>query len=204
MTRRASTSVPIHDVLAERWSPVGFDRSLIGPSTLAALFEAARWAPSAFNEQPWRFLVAPRSDGEAFATMLSCLVEGNQVWAKNASALVLTAVATTFARNGKPNTSARYDLGLAVGNLCAEATARGLVVHQMGGVLPDLAREIYGVPADAEVVTGIALGRLVDPVSLPDELRNRDMSPRSRRALADLVFSGCWENGHSFAAADPV
>jgi nitroreductase len=192
MDRRADTSVPIHDLVAERWSPVGFDRSVIGDDDLAALFEAARWAPSSYNEQPWRFLVARRDDPEAFDAMLSCLVDANSAWAGNASALMLTAAVTTHVRNGKPNGKALHDLGLAVGNMSAEATARGLVMHQMGGILPDRARELYGVPDDAEVVTAIAVGRAAQPRSLPDDLRGRDEAPRARRPLADQVFGGAW------------
>jgi len=192
MSRRATTSVPVHDLVAERWSPVGFDGSGLDDDTLAALFEAARWAPSAFNEQPWRFLVARRDDTDSFAAMLSCLVDANGAWARNASALILTAAATTHARNGKPNGKALYDLGQAVGNMSAEATARGLVMHQMGGILPDRARELYGVPDEVEVVTAIAVGRAVEPKSLPDDLRGRDEAPRARRPLADQVFGGTW------------
>jgi nitroreductase len=192
MDRRAQTTVPIHDLVAERWSPVGFDRGDLGDDDLAALFEAARWAASAFNEQPWRFLVARRGDGAAFDDMLSCLVDANRAWARDASALILTAAVTVFDRNGKPNGKALHDLGLAVGNMSAEATARGLVMHQMGGIIPERARELYGVPDGVEVVTAVAVGRAADPATLAEDLRGRDQAPRVRRPLAEQVFSGAW------------
>ena len=192
MDRRATTSVPIHDLVAQRWSPVGFDRSTLGDEDLAALFEAARWAPSSYNEQPWRFLVARREDADAFTDMLGCLVDVNRAWARDASALILTAALTVFDRNGKPNGKALHDLGLAVGNMSAEATARGLALHQMGGIVPERARALYGIPDDVEVVTAVAVGRAADPANLSDDLRSRDRAARVRRPLAELVFAGAW------------
>lgn len=192
---------PIQPVLAERWSPCAFADRGVPPETLASLFEAARWAPSSYNEQPWRYLVARREEPEAFAKLLSCLVEANQAWARGAPVLALGVAVTRFARNGKTNRAAFHDLGLAAGNLCAEATARGLAVHQMIGILPDRARELYAIPPEAEALTGLAIGYRGDPETLPESLRGRDLLPRSRRPLAGFVFAGRWQEPAPFLAA---
>jgi nitroreductase len=156
------------------------------------LFEAARWAASSFNEQPWRYIVATKADTREFDRVLSCLVEGNQIWAKNAPVLALGCTSLKFALNGKPNTAALHDLGLASGSLTFEATARGIFVHQMIGILPDKVREVFGVPDDFQPLTGLAIGYLADPGVLPEKLRSRDVAARERRRLPDFVFAGSW------------
>ncbi len=161
---------------------------------MRSLFEAARWAPSSYNEQPWSYIVATKDDPEQFQRLLSCLVDGNQVWAKAAPVLALGVVSLRFARNAKDNRAAVHDLGLAAGNLLLEATARGLLVHQMIGILPDKAREIYGIPEGFEAWTGIAIGYRGDPTTLPEGLKERDLAPRQRKPLREFVFSGKWEN----------
>lgn len=190
--KQATTDHPIHELLSRRWSPYAFADHEISTEDLRALFEAARWAPSAQNEQPWGYVVAVRSDAEAFERMLSCLVDANQVWARRAPVLALGIVRETFARNEKPNATARHDLGLAAGNLLAEATARGLAVHQMAGILPDRARDLYAIPAHSTVLTALAIGHTGDPASLPEGLRERDLVPRTRRPLAEFVFGDRW------------
>ena len=190
--KRASTDYPVHQLLAERWSPYAFDDRPVPEGDLRSLFEAARWAPSSYNEQPWSFIVATQEDPEQFQRLLSCLVDGNQVWAKAAPVLALGIVSLRFARNAKDNRAAVHDLGLAAGNLLVEATARGLFVHQMIGILPDKAREIYGIPEGCEAWTGMAIGYRGDPRSLPDRLRERDLAPRERKPLSEFVFSGKW------------
>ena len=192
MSKTAATDHPIHETLAHRWSPYAFADRPVADEDLRSLFEAARWAPSSYNEQPWRFIVARREDGEEHDRILSCLVEANQRWAGKAPVLVLTVVAETFARNGKPNGVAPHDVGLAAGNLSVEATARGLHVHQMGGILPDRARELFGVPAGFRVLTAIAVGYAADPADLDDEMRKRETAPRARRPLDETVFTGTW------------
>src|SRR5271165_1980542 len=127
---KASTDYPINDLIANRWSPYSFANRSVSNEDLKSLFEAARWAASSFNEQPWNYIVAKKGDAEEFERLLSCLVEVNQVWAKSAPALALGISRLNFARNDKPNRAAVHDLGLASGNLVLEATARGLVVHQ--------------------------------------------------------------------------
>lgn len=191
--KEAKLDHPIEGLLARRWSPCAFAERDVAADDLAGILEAARWAPSAYNEQPWRYLLARRSDPEAFAKLLSCLVEGNQVWAKHAPVLLIGIAITTFARNGKPNRAAAHDLGLAAGNICVEATARGLFVHQMIGIVPERVRELYGLPEEAEPLTAIAIGHLGEGSDLPPPLQQRDRSPRARRPVTEFVFEGSWE-----------
>ena len=127
-------------VFREAWSPYAFSDRPVSEDDLRSLFEAARWAASSYNEQPWRYIVATRTDTEAFERLVSCLVEGNQPWAKLAPVLALGCTSLNFAANGRPNDAAEHDLGAASACLCLEATARGLFVHQMIGILPDKAR----------------------------------------------------------------
>jgi nitroreductase len=193
MPKDAVTDHPVHGLIATRWSPYAFADRRVAPDDLRALFEAARWAPSSYNEQPWTYLVASRHDApDEFARLLSCLNDGNQAWAQHASVLALGVVTLRFKRNDKPNAAAKHDLGLAAGNICVEATARGLVVHQMIGILPDRARGVYAIPEGSEALTGLAIGYEGDAQALPEGLRARDLAPRTRRPLSEFVFSGRW------------
>ena len=192
--KKASIDYPISELIAERWSPYAFDNRLVPDADLRSLFEAARWAPSSYNEQPWSYIVATRDNSEQFQRLLSCLVDANQVWAKAAPVLALGVVSLKFARNAKDNRAAVHDLGLASGNLVLEATARGLFVHQMIGILPDRAREVYGIPEGYEAWTGLAIGYRGDPTNLPEPLRERERTPRQRKPLQEFVFNGKWEN----------
>ncbi|WP_372715817.1 nitroreductase family protein [Novipirellula sp.] len=192
MNKEASSDHPIHELIRKRWSPYGFDERLVPKQDIDALMEAARWAPSSYNEQPWSYLVATRDSGELFDRVLSCLVDANQAWAKAAPVLMLCCASLKFSRNDKPNAAATHDLGLAAGNICFEATARGLAVHQMIGIHPDKARELFEIPADVQPLTAMAIGYAADPDSLPEELKQRDLAPRQRKPLSEFVFSGKW------------
>jgi nitroreductase len=193
MIKHAKPDFPIHELIAQRWSPYAFSEKPVADELLRSLFEAARWAASSYNEQPWRFIVATKDQPEEYARALSCLVEPNQEWARHAPVLVLAACTRKFTHNGQPNRVAEHDLGLATGNLMLEATARGLSVHAMAGILPDRVRELYSVPADVDVHTAFAIGyaaagnEKVDP-----KMRERDQSPRSRKPLGEIVFTGGW------------
>jgi nitroreductase len=186
------TDYPIHDLIASRWSPYSFADRSVSDEDLRALFEAARWAASSSNEQPWSYIVAKKEETSEFERLLSCLVEANQVWAKAASVLALGISRLNFTRNEQPNRAAVHDLGLAAGNLVLEATARGLVVHQMAGILPEKARALYSIPDGYEPLTGIAIGYAGDPADLPQELRIRDGARRPRKPLKEFVFGGKW------------
>jgi len=192
--KAANTTFDIHELIKVRYSPYVFDpKRNVSKDDLAALFEAVSWAPNSFNEQPWRFVVASREDGEAFETLLSCLVEGNQGWARHASVLVLGAIKTNFTHNNKPNGVALHDLGAAAATLTFEATNRGIVAHQMAGILPDRARRLYAVPEGFEIATAIAIGYEGDLGDAEEVFKNRDSKPRKRKSLNEFVFSGGWE-----------
>ncbi len=197
--RTARTDHPIHELLAARWSPYAFADRPVSADDLRSVFEAARWAASSYNEQPWTYIVATRNDPAEFERLLACLVEGNRGWAKDAPVLALGVVSLRFARNGRENGAAVHDLGLASANLTVEAAARGLVVHQMIGILPDQARETYGIPDGHTAWTGLAIGYAGDAARLPEGLRERDLAPRTRKKLAEFVFTGRWGRAASQA-----
>jgi len=192
MEKPAETHYPIHDLLRRRWSPRAFSDRRVDSAVMRSLLEAARWAPSSYNEQPWSFIVATKDAPAEFARLLSCLVEGNIKWAQHAPVLMVSVARLTFEDDGKPNRHAFHDVGLAVANLIVQATALGLVVHQMAGIFPEKIRELYGIPEGYEAVAGIALGYPGDPQSLPEELRKRELPPRERKPLTEFVFSGGW------------
>jgi len=188
--RQSSIVRPDHailDVLSKRWSPRAFADRTVEPEKLRRLLEAARWAPSSYNEQPWRFIVAAKDDPDEYERLLRCLNEKNQQWAESAPVLMLTVARKHFTHNDNENRHARHDTGLAMGNLVAQATALDLYVHQMAGIRPDAARGTYGIPDEYEPVAGVAVGYLSEDV---DE--RAKMSDRSRRPLRETVFAGSW------------
>jgi nitroreductase len=195
----AQTDHPIVDVLAERYSPYAFDPRPVERDKLLSCLEAARWAASSFNEQPWRYILAQRDDAEAFERMLGCLVEANQAWARRAGALVIACTKRHFTRNDKPNKVAEHDLALAAANLTVQAQSMGLHVHQMAGIDPGTCRVTYRIPDEFEPLTAIAIGYAADPDRLDDaELAERDTAPRSRMPLSAWVF------GEAFGESSPV
>ena len=190
LDKTADAKHPIHTLIARRWSPRAFADTPVEPAKLRQLFEAARWAASSFNEQPWRFFLARREDEARFQQALSCLVEGNQAWARHAPVLILTAIRTRFSRNDKPNRVALHDLGLAMGNLSMQATELGLVLHQMAGVELERVREVYKIPEGFEPQTAIAVGYPTDDLSrLPENLRDAERGARTRMELPEFVFA---------------
>lgn len=190
MDRLAETRFPIHELLGRRRSPVAFAPTPVSRETLGSLLEAARWAPSSFNDQPWSFVVARREEGEAFERLASVLVPGNRAWAERAPVLLVTVARLAFARNGKPNRHAFHDVGLAAACLTFQAEALGLHVHQMAGLDVERARDLLAIPAGHEAVTAIAIGYPGDPAGLPEELRRREEAPRVRKPLAEVAFAG--------------
>jgi nitroreductase len=186
MTRDAITSTPLLEVLQHRWSPRAFDESatLDRDGILAAL-EAARWTPSAMNQQPWRFIVAFRGD-ELFTEITKHLGGFNAVWAPRASAFVVN-IAEVQNAEGKTNPWALYDLGQAVAHFTLQAHYMGLYTHQMGGVDAPAIQAALNVPAGFEVSTVTAVGSLGDPASLPEELAARERAPRSRHELTEIA-----------------
>jgi nitroreductase len=191
--KTAETDHPIHESIAKRWSPYVFSDKPVSREDLLSLFEAARWAASSFNEQPWRYIMATKESPDEFERLLGCLVEANQDWARRAPVLMLGVVSTKFARNGNDNRVAFHDLGLASASLTFEATSRGLFVHQMAGILPDKARETYAIPEGFEPWTGLAIGYADDSDDVPGQLRARETAPRQRKKLNEFVFENRWE-----------
>jgi nitroreductase len=194
LKKLAETSVPVHDIISNRWSPRAFESRPIEPEKLKALFEAARWAASSFNSQPWYFIVGTKGDPANYKKVLECLVEFNQGWAKGAPALALSVARLNFDMpdNKAPNRHAFHDVGQASATLALQANALGLEIHQMAGILPDKAREIFAIPPGYEAVAGIAMGYPGDPGVLPDPLRQRELDKRSRKPLESFVFTGKW------------
>jgi nitroreductase len=198
MQRPAPTDHPIVDLISHRWSPRAFDKKPVPHAVLRSLFEAARWAPSSSNEQPWAFLVATTEQPEEFAKMVSVLVEFNQGWAKNAPILVLAVSQLAFAKTGAPNRNAQYDTGAASALLSVEATSRGLFVHQMAGFDPEKARQVFGIPAGWDSLAVLAIGYPGDLASLPQPLQEREQAPRTRKPLTEFVMTGHWGHTASF------
>ncbi len=191
MTIRNSLAA-IHPLIAARRSPRAFDPARpVSDEAVYAMLEAARWAPSAFNSQPWRFIVGRKGD-ETYARILDALSEGNRVWARNASLLILT-VAQEHGEHG-PLRYAWHDLGLATAQLILQVMALGLYAHPMAGFSKDAARDAFGIPVDFAPVAVVAVGYLGDAADLPEALREREDAPRSRRSLSETAFQGTW--GH--------
>ena len=197
LEKSAITQVPIADLIAHRWSPRAIDPDQpVRREQLVALLEAARWAPSCFGDQPWRYLVWDRfRDVSRWQQAFECLAEGNQVWAKNAPLLMLSVVAPNFGHNDQPNRWAQYDTGAASENLCLQATALGLVAHQMGGFDSDQAKARFNIPADYTCMAMIAVGHPALAEGLPDALRHKELATRERKPLSQIVFEGSWAQG---------
>ena len=192
MDKTADTQYQIHELLRRRWSPRAFDDRPIEIEKLQSLFEAARWAPSSNNEQPWRFLVATKEHKGEYDRLFNCLVEGNQQWAHRAPVLLLSVAKLEF-EDGSPNRHAFHDTGMAVENLVLQVTELGLVAHQMAGFRVDQARADCQIPDGYEPVAMMAIGYPGDPALLSDRLRARETQPRVRNPLTEFVYSTTWE-----------
>jgi nitroreductase len=195
----AVTSVPILDVIRERWSPRAFDTRVVEREKLLSVLEAARWAASSSNLQPWRFIVATRENEADFAKMLGVIKEGNQEWAQNAPVLILAVSKMHRDNNGTENRHAIHDTGMALAHLTLQATALDLGVRMMGGFYPEKVREAYNIPAGYEPITALALGYYGDPEMLSEQRRELELATtRSRKPLNEIVFSGDWETPADF------
>jgi nitroreductase len=180
-------------VIRHRWSPRSFADRDVSATDLKTVFEAARWAASSYNEQPWRFLVGTRNS-ETYKKILSTLIEFNQQWARTAPVLILDLTKTTFTQSGKPNPVALYDVGAAAATLCYQATALGLFTHQMAGFDRDAARKVFNIPEDYIFGAVIALGHQGEPAALANEqMLAQETSPRQRKPLSEIVLSAWGE-----------
>ena len=200
MQNPAPTDVPLHTLVRERWSPRSYSDQGVSPEVLRSLFEAARWAPSSSNLQPWAYIVATKDDPENFAKTLSTLVEFNSGWAKHAPVLVLSVAQIKMPKDGSPNRWAMHDVGSASAQLTFEANSSGLLVHQMAGFDPEKARQVFTIPQDWEPVAAMTIGYPGDPQSLPDHLRDRELAPRARKPLSEFVITGGWGHTAPFVA----
>ena len=194
MQKTAVTQQPINTLIANRWSARAFDASKpVSQAQIIALLEAARWAPSCFGDQPWRFIVWDKNvDAAAWQHAFDCLASSNQTWVKAAPILMLTCADTLFGHNQQPNRWAQHDTGAAAENLCLQASYMGLAAHQMGGFNADLARDKFAIPAQYTPMAMIAVGYAGDPNQLPDELKQRELAERKRKPLGELFFTETW------------
>lgn len=195
--RKAATSVPIHDLLASRWSPRAYDASKsVSRAQITALLEAGRWAPSCNGDEPWRYLVWDRSrDPQGWQRAFDCLSESNQKWVKNVPLLMLSCAGSVFAHNGKPNRWTQHDTGMASLSIALQAVALGLIAHQMGGFDADKARAAFGIPAGYTPMSMIAVGYQAEPDVLDEETKAKELRPRARKPLGEHFFEGAWGSG---------
>jgi len=184
----APTDVPIAPLIAKRWSPYAFSPAAVSETDVTTLFEAARFAPSCYNEQPWRYVYAQKKD-DGREAIESLLMEGN-AWAKHAGLLIVGFAKKTFTRNDKPNRHCFHDTGAASVLLALQATELGLVSHQMAGFEVEKANDILGVPDDYEASSMIAIGHPGKHSDLSEELQKREDAPRTRQSTAAFAFPG--------------
>ncbi len=192
MQKPTANDFPILDQLRDRWSPRAFSSRLVPPQSVHSLMEAARWTASCFNAQPWRFILAARDEKKEFEAALACLNEWNRGWATSAP-LLLFAVAQLDFDDGSPNRHALYDTGQAVAQLTVQATALGLFVHQMAGILPEQIQQTYNLPEGHDAVSAAAIGYYGEPDGLEEGIRHKELAPRERKPLSELVLAGGWE-----------
>ena len=188
MEKLADTPLSIHDLIRARWSPRAFSDREVSEADLKTIFEAARWTASSFNEQPWRFMVARKSDGAAYAKLLGLLVPFNQAWAKSAPVLFIMAAKRGFSHNGTPNLYALHDAGQALAHVFLQATALGLHAHGMAGFDRDRARTELGIPDDYDLGAAVALGYLGSPDQLNEQQRQSELAKRTRKPLNEIIF----------------
>jgi len=193
--RTAPASHPIASPFAARWSTRAYQDKPIPAETLRTVLEAARWAASCMNEQPWNYLLTRRhEEPEAFAKLHACLSSGNQPWTAAAPVLMLSVAHMTFAAKGTPNRHAFHDQGQASANLVAQAAALGLQCRQMAGFDAAKAREAFAIPEGYEPVACIAMGYPVPLDAIPEAMRERELAPRLRKPLGEFIHLGAWEN----------
>lgn len=190
----AITDQKIDKIIAERWSGRAFDSTMpVSDKDIISLCEAARWAPSCYGDQPWRFIVWNKhSDETSWQQALECLAPGNQEWAQNASVLILSASVKTFSHNDKDNRWVSYDSGAASMSLCLQATSMGLMTHQMGGFDSEKVRSLFSVPDDIELWAMIAVGHPAALDGLNKEQLDRELTARDRRPLSEQFFNAKW------------
>jgi nitroreductase len=189
MQKSTEFESPVLEVIQQRRSRRAYADKPVEPQKVNSLFEAARWAPSSVNEQPWLYLYATKDQSELWQKIFAALNDGNKVWAKDAPLLIVSLVRKNFFRNDHPNTSARYDLGGANALLSIQAAHYGLNVHQMGGFNADILRENLNIPTTMDPVVIMAIGYPGDAQSLPEHLKVRELAPRERYVQQEFVMN---------------
>jgi len=186
--KKAKTSFPIHEMLEKRWSPRAFDGVKIDRAKVQRIFEAARWAPSASNEQPWHFIIGEQGD-ETYKKIFSTLVEFNQLWAKTAPLMGITVGRINGLKSGQPSEWFKYDVGQAVACMSFQATHERLFVHQMAGFDREMAAKLFEIPDGFEVITAFAIGNIGDYKVLHPNLQKIELEERTRKNMDEFVFS---------------
>jgi len=191
---RENPQAELHPIFEQRWSPRAFDaHQSVNPDDLLRCLEAARWAPSCFGEEPWRFIICNKaSHPDAWQALLQCLAPKNQEWAQNAPVLMLATAAQNFSHNGNANRWAAYDAGQATMSLCLQASELGFITHQMGGFDVDAVTSAFNIPNDITPIAAIALGYQADAQILNDGFQAAELTKRSRKPLASRFFHGTW------------
>lgn len=194
MHKPAITQVAINDTVANRWSGRAYNpEKMVSHDDLIALLEAARWAPSCFGDQPWRFIVCNKNtDAQSWQQGFSCLAESNQLWAKDAPLLFVVCADSLFSHNLQPNRWAQYDTGAASENLCLQASSMGMMAHQMGGFNATAARIAFTIPDQFTLMAIISVGYPADSASLASEILSRETAARKRKPLNELFFTSSW------------
>ncbi len=194
MNKPAITQAPIIDVIANRWSGRAYDANkAVSSEQMISMLEAARWAPSCFGDEPWRFIVMDKNNNAtAWEKAFDCLVPGNQAWVKDAPVLILICAHSLFNHNQKLNRWGAYDTGAAAISLCLQATSMGLMTHQMGGFDGEKARDVFAIPEQYQMMSMLTVGYAADINNLSEELKERELAPRKRRVLNELFYDGVW------------
>jgi nitroreductase len=197
ITKTIDTAVPVLPLFAERYSGVSYDPDrIVTAEQLLALAEAARWAPSCFGDQPWRYLICDKtSNPAAWDAAFACLMEKNQVWCKAAPVLVIACCDTLLSKTDKPNGFGPYDTGAASVSMCLQAAELGLMTHQMGGFVADKARELFQIPERFNPLAMMAVGYQLPEARLPEEFKARELAARVRNPLDQNFFAGAWGKG---------
>ena len=188
MEKNANTDLNIHPLIKKRWSPRAFSPRIIEKAKLERIIEAARWSPSCFNEQPWRFIMGIKGENSIYDKIYSTLAEGNQVWAKQVPCLILIIVKVAFTHNGKPNKWSEYDCGQAAAYMSIQALEDNIYVHQMAGFDRRKAKNVFKISDEFEPIVVMAAGYIGDAKQLPDDLKKMELSPRKRLPVNDLVI----------------
>jgi nitroreductase len=194
MLKPAITQVPINETIANRWSGRAYDAAEpVSHEQIIALLEAARWAPSCFGDQPWRFIMWNKNtDENAWQRAFNCIVPNNQTWVKDSPVLLLVCAGSLFEHNQTPNRWGQYDTGAAAENLCLQASHMGLMAHQMGGFNADKMREDFAIPAQYTPMAMLSVGYPADIATVTGEALTREMAERKRKPLGELFFTGTW------------